>query len=63
MDEKNNTAVNVRKLQEIQENIIKSGGLRELAKWHRAHYDAYISVGFSEEQALELVKTNILKTV
>ena len=61
MDEKDNTAVNVRKLQEIQENIIKSGGLRELAKWHRAMYDAYISAGFTPGQAMELVKANINK--
>ena len=45
----------------INTNIIKSGGLRELAKWHRAMYDAYISAGFTPEQAMELVKANINK--
>jgi len=59
MDEKNNMTVYVRRLQEEQENIIKAGYLREMAKWHRAQYDAYICAGFTPEQALELVKVNI----
>jgi len=36
------------------------GGLHnEIAKWHKALYDAYIKVEFTPEQALELVKASI----
>lgn len=59
MDEKDNTAVDVRKLQEAQENILKAGLHLEVAKWHWSLYSAYIKAGFSAGQALELVKANI----
>ena len=59
MDEKDKTAVNVRKLQEATENLLKAGFQHELARWHWALYQAYINVGFSAGPALELVKANI----
>jgi len=57
MDE--NEAVNLRKLQEQSRNLIVGGLHNEIAKWHRAIYGAYIKVGFTPEQALELVKASI----
>jgi len=60
MDENDKAAVNARKLQEEQENIIKTGFLKENAKWYKALFDAYCGVGFRPEQALELVKAHIV---
>jgi hypothetical protein len=59
MDEKDKIAINGRKLQENQENILKAGFHRELAKWHWALFQAYISAGFASVEALELLKAHI----
>ena len=59
MDENDNIAVNGRKFQECQENILKAGIHRELAKWHWALFRAYIDAGFTDVEALELLKTHI----
>ena len=62
MDEKNQQSVKLRKLQEQSANLITGGLHNEIAKWHRAIYDAYIEIGFSAEQALDLVKASIKNT-
>ena len=54
-----NEAVKLRKLQEQSRNMIVGGLHNEIAKWHKALYDAYIKVEFTPEQALELVKASI----
>jgi len=61
MDEKDNIAVNVRKLQEETENLVKAGFHNELAKWHWALYQAYMNVGFKPHQALKLINASINK--
>lgn len=47
--------VELRKSQEALQNIINYGAHKELAKWHKALFDAYREVGFDVEQALKLV--------
>lgn len=61
MDKENKISIECRKLQEAQENLLKSGFHKEVAKWRKALYEAYIDAGFTSEQALELVKTEISK--
>ena len=61
MDEKDKLTIECRKLQEAQENLLKSGLHKEIAKWRMALFGAYIDAGFTPEQALELVKTEINK--
>jgi len=45
----------LRKAQENLFNVIEFGAHKEIAKWHKALFDAYINVGFNQEQALKLV--------
>jgi len=59
MDEKFRQSVDFRKLQEQLANMIICGLHYEIAKWHRAIYEAYIKVGFTAEQAIDLVKASI----
>ena len=59
MDEKSKAAVDARKLQEMTENLLAAGFHDQVAKWHKALYGSYINVGFTPEQALELVKAHI----
>ena len=59
MDEHDEKEVAFRKLQEQSAQIIGAGMHNEIVKWHKALYDAYVAAGFSEQQALELVKANI----
>jgi len=59
MDDNDDIAVNVRRYQEGQANILKAGFHLELAKWHWALFQAYILAGFTNDEALELVKANI----
>ena len=61
MDENDKIAVNGRKFQESQENILKAGVHLELAKWHWALFQAYIGAGFTSVEALELLKAHIRK--
>ena len=61
MDEKDKISVDCRKLQEAQENFLKSGFHKEVAKWRKALYEAYVDAGFTSEQALELLKAEIKK--
>jgi hypothetical protein len=59
MDEQDKAVVNTRKLQENRADLIKAGLHIEMAKWHKALYDAYLAEGFSAGEALELVKAAI----
>ena len=51
--------VEYRKIQERVANMIAGGFHKEIAKTAKALYDAYVEVGFEEEQALDLVKITI----
>lgn len=59
MDKKSKQSVELRKLQEQSANLITGGLHNEIDKWNKAIYDAYIKVGFTPEQSLELVKSSI----
>jgi len=59
MDEQSQQSVNLRKLQEQMANLITGELHNEIAKWHKAIYDAYIKIGFTSEQAIDLIKANI----
>lgn len=61
MDEKSKQAVNFRRIQEESANLIEAGLPKELAKWERAIYEAYLEVKFTPEQALELVKARMIR--
>lgn len=45
----------MRKMQENIAKMIRGGYHKEIAKTHKAMYDAYIEVGFSPWQAMILV--------
>lgn len=61
MNERERATIGCRKLQEAQANLVNSGFLTEIAKWHRVLYDAYIKEGFTPVEAVELVKAEINK--
>jgi len=50
-----NMAVQGRRIQEGQKNILDSGVLKMQAEWHKAVYDSYINCGFDKDQAMELL--------
>jgi len=51
--------VEFRKAQELTFRMIQAGLHNEIAKWHRALFDAYKKQNFSDEQAIRLVMANI----
>lgn len=51
--------VDFRKAQEHLFQMTNAGVFKELAKYHRAIFDAYIETGFTEEQALSLLIAEI----
>lgn len=57
MDEKTKQTIELRKLQESTANLINGEFHKEIAKWQKALYDAYVEQGFNEVQALELLKS------
>ena len=59
MEEKNKIAVEGRKLQENLENMTQAGIQREMAKYHRTLYSAYVTEGFLPDQAMQLVIAHI----
>jgi hypothetical protein len=61
MDEKSKQSVDMRKIQEQTANLIAGGFHKEVAKYHKAIYDAYIAVGFTPEQAIDLVKASCIR--
>ena len=48
--------VEFRKAQEEVFRVIDSGMQKEVAKIHKAFFDAYIEAGFDANQSIELVK-------
>jgi len=58
---KKNPAVDVRKFQEEQEKLIQAGAHLQIARWHGHLFGAYLDVGFSKAEALELIKAYISK--
>ena len=56
-----NKEVKMRKEQEGLANLINFGMHKEMAKLNKAIYDAHIEVGFSAEQAMELIKVMIAR--
>jgi len=59
MNEKELQSVKLRKFQEMSANMRTGGFHHEIAKWHKAIYDAYVKTGFTPEQALVLTKAHI----
>ena len=49
-------SVEFRRAQEAMSNILRLGYQKEMAKLHKAFFDAYIEAGFNEKQALEMTK-------
>ena len=48
--------IEMRKAHESLANMLSFGMPKELAKINKAVYDAHVEAGFTEEQAMEIVK-------
>jgi hypothetical protein len=53
--------VDFRKSQEAMYQIMQAGVFKELAKYRKALFDAYLETGFTEEQAMQLIIAEVQK--